>query len=194
MDPTGQCDDKLVVLKEPFSPEAEEFRKLKDALLNESKRKDSVNNVILITSPGRGEGKSLVSANLAVSLAQEYDHTVLLIDADVRLPTCNKYLGITAETGLTDCLLEGKDLGQLLVKTGIGKLILLPAGKPAKDPLEMFSSNSMRQLLQDIKHRYAEPDHPHRYAAAAHVHGNSHPGRVGGQRHPGGARRRVLAR
>jgi exopolysaccharide/PEP-CTERM locus tyrosine autokinase len=152
------ANEKLVVLKTPASPEAEEFRKLKESLLKggDKGRDMSDRNVFLITSPSHGEGKSLISANLALSLAQEFDHTVLLVDADLRRPTCHKNLEISSEVGLADCLIEGKRLDEVLIKTGIGKLMLLPAGRSIKNPVEIISSNVMRQLLMEMKHRYSD--------------------------------------
>lgn len=155
IDSSRLTNEKLVVLKTPASLEAEEFRKLKEALIKTIKVSQSFNNVILITSAHHSEGKSLVATNLAISLAQEYDYTVLLVDADLRLPTCDRYLDITAELGLSDCLMDGLDLGKALVNTGIGKLVLLPAGKKVKNPLELFSSSSMKRLITEIKERYS---------------------------------------
>ena len=155
LDAGGITNEKLVVLKTPSSPEAEEFRKIKEALFKGTPDDgETLDNVFLITSPGTGEGKSLVSVNLAISLAQEYDHTVLLIDADLRKPTCHKYLEIPSGPGLAECLTDGVDLGEVLIKTGLGNLTLLPAGKQVKNHLELFSSNNMRQLILEIKHRY----------------------------------------
>jgi protein-tyrosine kinase len=156
IDPARFSNGNLVVLKAPASPEAEEFRKLKEALVKVIKSPDNFNNVILISSAHHAEGKSLVTANLAISLAQEYDHTVLVVDADLRLPSCHRYLDFPNEQGLADCLRDNLDLSKVLINTGIGKLVLLPAGKAAKNPLELFSSNSMRQLLVEIKERYRD--------------------------------------
>lgn len=156
VDPSTISNDKLVVLKTPASPEAEEFRKLKEALLKAVKTQEAFDNVILVTSPGQGEGKSLITVNLALSLAQEFDHTVLLVDADLRMPTCHRYLDIPSGLGLVDCLVDGVDLEKVLVKTGYGKLVLLPAGKPVKNPMEYFSSNTMRQLIEELKNRYPD--------------------------------------
>jgi exopolysaccharide/PEP-CTERM locus tyrosine autokinase len=154
VDPDKYTNDKLVVIKSPESVEAEEFRKLKEALLNFIHVRGSFDNVFLITSPNQGEGKSLVAVNLAITLAQEYDHTVLLMDADLRKPTCHRYLELSPEIGLTECLQDGKDIGQALIKTGIGKLMLLPAGKALRNPLELFTSQAMNRLIQELKNRY----------------------------------------
>lgn len=156
MDPDRISNNKLVAIKDPASPEAEEFRKLKKALMRESLGPDGCGNVILVTSATPREGKSLVTLNLAASLAQEYDHTVLVVDADLRKPTCHLPFNIVQSPGLSDYILDGMALEQVLVRTGIGKLVLLPSGRPADNLCEMYSSNTMRSLIQEMKHRYPD--------------------------------------
>ncbi|WP_300156310.1 XrtA-associated tyrosine autokinase [Solidesulfovibrio sp.] len=157
VEPGRLSEEKLVVLKNPASLEAEEFRKLKESLVKAITSPGTFNNIVLITSAHHGEGKSLITANLAISLAQEYDHTVMVVDADLRLPSCHRYLDVKPEKGLADCLAEGLDVGSALVKTGIPKLVLLPAGKKTvKNPLELLSSNSMRRLMTEMKQRYPD--------------------------------------
>ena len=77
---------------------------------------------LMVTSPIAGEGKSITSLNLAITMAQEFDHTVLLVEADIRKPSVMNYLGLKAEKGLTDCVLDGLDMSEVIVKTGIGSL------------------------------------------------------------------------
>ncbi|OLN29428.1 Protein-tyrosine kinase [Desulfovibrio sp. DV] len=156
MDPEQVTDERLVVIKRPHSPEAEEFRKLKEALFKEIKRRETFGNVILITSAGPREGKSLVTLNLAVSLAQEHDHTVLVIDADLRKPSCHRPFGIEVAPGLSDYLTDNLPLSRVMVRSGVGNLVILPAGKQITTPCELFSSNTMRQMIQEIKHRYPD--------------------------------------
>lgn len=148
-------EQMLVTVTSPYSPVAEEFRKLKEALVKLTNR-EHFDNLIMFTSATAGEGKSMSAINLAVSLAQEYDHTVLLVDADLRRPSCHRYLGLEAGPGLSDCLLDGVNLADVLVKTGIGKLSLLPAGKLVSNPGELFSSNAMKRLLRELKSRYSD--------------------------------------
>jgi exopolysaccharide/PEP-CTERM locus tyrosine autokinase len=148
-------EETMVVINAPLSPMAEEYRKLKEALVKMTKR-DRFDNLIAVTSSVAGEGKSMTAINLAASLAGEYDHTVLLVDADLRRPTVHKYLGLGAGKGLSDCMREGLDVGELLVKTGIGKLSVLPAGTPTPNPVELFSSDAMRSLFREIKIRYGD--------------------------------------
>ena len=154
--PARLPEESLVVINDPLSPMAEEFRKLKESLVKMTRR-ERFDNLIAVTSATVGEGKSMTAINLAASLASEFDHTVLLIDADLRRPCVHKYLclGKTIK-GLSDCLREGLDVGEVLVRTGIGKLSVLPAGTPVANPVEIFTSEAMRHLLLEIKMRYPD--------------------------------------
>ena len=145
----------LATLCDPHSPVSEEYRKMKSAL-SAFVQKDRFNNVIMVTSSVSGEGKSLTSLNLSITLAHELDHTVLLVDADLRKPSIQDYLGINHSKGLSNHLKEGVPLDSLLIKTGIGRLTLLPAGTPLKNPVELFSSQKMREFVSEIKNRYSD--------------------------------------
>jgi protein-tyrosine kinase len=143
----------LVTLNDPDSPITEEYRKLKSILLKMT-HGDDFKNVLMVTSSIPGEGKSLTAVNLAISLAQEYDLTVLLLDADLRRPTVHKYLNIERRKGLADCLMGEADLSEAIIATGIGKLSVVTAGREITNPAELFSSNMMKSLLDEIKYRY----------------------------------------
>jgi protein-tyrosine kinase len=145
----------LVTVTEPDSPVAEEYRKLKSMVVNITKR-GNFQNTLMVTSTIGGEGKTLTALNLAITLSQEYDHTVLLVDADLRQPTIHRYLGMDPEKGLSDCLSNGKDIGSVLIKTGMGKLVVLPSGSRVSNPVELLSSNKMKELVKELKHRYAD--------------------------------------
>jgi len=143
----------LVTATDPDSLVSEEYRKLKSMVLKFTNN-GSFQNTIMVTSSVSGEGKSLTSINLAIALAQEFDHTVLLVDADLRKPSVCDYLGIKSEIGLADCLEDGLAVSEALVKTGIGKLVVLPAGKKVNNPAELLSSNRMTALVKELKQRY----------------------------------------
>ena len=143
----------LVSANNPSCPVAEEYRKLKSAIVGVTRRGEFL-NTLMVTSSFGSEGKSITALNLAISLAQECDHTVLLIDADLRKPSLYKYLGLEQGPGLADCLVDGIGVEKVLVKTGIGKLSFLPSGQHLQNPVEMLSSQKMRNLLADMKQRY----------------------------------------
>jgi len=145
----------LVTASGENCPASEQYRKLKSSIVKLAQL-GRFDKSLMVTSAIGGEGKTLTSLNLAITLAQEFDHTVLLIEADIRRPTILKYLNMEAPVGLTDCVLDGIDVGEVLVKTGIGKLSVLPAGRAVPNPVELFSSNRMQQILAEIKSRYSD--------------------------------------
>jgi len=102
-----------------------------------------------------GEGKTFCAINLAISIALEIDRTALLVDADVAKPSVPKALGLEAEQGLLDVLLDRRiDLAEVLCRTDIGKLTLLPAGTAHQHATELLASDAMRVLLQEMAERY----------------------------------------
>ena len=145
----------VVTVTDPHSRVAEEYRKLKTIIVDLT-RQEGHHNMIMVTSTIGSEGKSLTSLNLAVTIAQELDRTVLLIDADLRKPLLHSYLGLTPTRGLADCLVDGSDVGEVLIRTGIAKLSLLPAGRTVPNPAELFSSQRMNELVDEMKHRYPD--------------------------------------
>ncbi len=133
----------------------EAYGLLKERLLALRKR-DSALNLFVITSPMRSEGKTFVACNLALSLAREFDNTVLLIDADTRSPSCHRMLGLPRPAGLFECLREGRSFAEALTPTGVPHFSFLSMGKSVPDSAELFSSKHMREILGEIKNRYAD--------------------------------------
>jgi exopolysaccharide/PEP-CTERM locus tyrosine autokinase len=111
-------------------------------------------NTLAVTSPGPGEGKSLTTLNLAISLAMELDKTVLLVDADLRNPSLHRLLGLGKVPGLSDYLTSDVPLNDLLIHPGIPRLVVLPAGKSISNSTEMMSSQRMIKLIEEMKSRY----------------------------------------
>ena len=111
-------------------------------------------NVLGITSPGHGEGKTLTAVNLAVSLAMETSQTVLLVDADLRSPTVHEVFGFDECPGLADYLLDNQPIEDLLVHPGIGRFVLLPGGRAISNSTEILTSPKMLALVEELKHRY----------------------------------------
>jgi len=139
---------------------AEELRAIKRPLLKNAFAnvlQGENKNLIMVTSSVPGEGKSFSSINLAISIAMELDKTALLVDADVARPSIARYLGFQAKKGLVDYLVEGDlDLSDVLVKTDLPKLTILPAGRQHHYSTELLASDSMQMLLHELSNRYQD--------------------------------------
>lgn len=143
----------LVSLNAPHSQIAEEYRKLKSVLVKLTKG-DTFKNTVMVTSAVPHEGKSITALNLAISLAQEFDHTVLLVDADLRRPSIHRYLNIDHKPGFSECLMGEADISEAIIGTGIGKLSVITAGREVANPVELFASNKTQGIIEEMKHRY----------------------------------------
>jgi len=139
----------------------EEFRLIKRPLLRNALNQGAApirrGNLIMVTSCVPGEGKSFTSVNLAMSIAMELDHTVLLVDADVAKPSVPGMLGIEGGVGLMDVLLEDKlPLSQVMIRTNVEKLKLLTSGRKHPNATELLASAAMRDLLEEMSLRYSD--------------------------------------
>jgi protein-tyrosine kinase len=149
-----RVDKNLVTLLKPHSYEAEQFKILRTSLLFPSCGQPA--RSIMVTSALPGEGKSFVAANLAISISQNINEHVLLIDCDLRKSAVQRYFGFSDVPGMSDYLAHGKPLSTLLLKSGVNKLTLLPGGKTPHNPSELLSSNKMSELLVEVKERYSD--------------------------------------
>lgn len=111
---------------------------------------------IAITSPNRGAGKTQTAINLALSLAMNVTRTVLLIDTDLRSPAIHKLVGIDAEPGLQDFLLNEASLSSCLVNPGVERLVILPLAYSLPSSSELLASPKMISLTQELAQRYPE--------------------------------------
>lgn len=152
-----QINNAMLVSALPGNdPATEEYKKLKSLVLELTREDQQFLNTLMISSTLSEEGKSMTALNLAVTMAKDYDHTVLLIDTDLRRPSLHKYLNIDPDIGLIQCLKDGVPLENALIKTGLGKLVFLPAGGIVDDPSELLSSMQMKNLVDEMKNRYPE--------------------------------------
>lgn len=145
-------DPKLVVLTAPDSYEAENFKLLRAQIMFAKDRKRP--RTIMVTSAMPGDGKTFVAANLAVSIASGIDEHVLLVDCDLRRSDIHRMFGLSRSDGLHEHLVGKKKLPELLIKTNINKLSLLPAGHTPNNPSELLSSGAMKSFLKEIRDRY----------------------------------------
>ena len=111
-------------------------------------------NVVAVTSPGAGHGKTLTAINLSVALAKEIHRTVLLVDLNLRKPCIHERFEHHIEHGLVDYLLDDLPLSQILSNPGIDRLVVLPAGRPTSNSSELLASPKMIRLVEELKSRY----------------------------------------
>lgn len=132
----------------PQSPRAESFRQLRTNLqfANVSGRAKSV----LVTSSLPGEGKSTTATNLAIALA-EAGQSVCLVDADLRRPMVNEYLGLDRNAGLTTALIGSASVADLLQSWGDHDLYVLTSGQIPPNPSELLGSEEMRAIISDLE-------------------------------------------
>jgi len=145
----------------PRSQLADEFRVIKRPLLNNAQGKSAAPihraNLMMVTSSLPGEGKTFTSINLALSIAMEVDTTVLLVDADVARPAVLDRIGLSSSAGLLDLLTQpGLDMADVLLKTNVDRLSILPAGTQHARATELLASAGMNRLLDELATRYAD--------------------------------------
>ncbi len=147
-------DPRLQLFIEPNAVAAEAFKMLRAKIL--TKNAASRPRSIMITSPQPMDGKTMVSANLAISIAKGINEYVVLVDCDLRRPSLHKLLGLEPAQGIREYLEEGTSVADYMVKTPIEKLTLLPSGKPPENPSELLSSEKMHHLVRELKERYED--------------------------------------
>ena len=139
---------------------AEQMRVIKMALIKNTEAaaaRGLRRNLVLVTSAMAGEGKTFFSMNMAMSLAMEVDSHALLVDADVLRPSVLERYGIPSGPGLLDLAAQPElDVSDVLLRTNISKLALLPAGAENRNSPELLSSGYMDRLLTELSERYAD--------------------------------------
>ena len=148
----AQLDPHLVAALSPTSLAAEQYRSLRTRI----KRSESGRalRTIAVTSPNKGDGKSLTAANLALTMAQEFQQRVLLLDCDLRRPSVHQLFGLSEAPGLGDVLMNAAELEHALVLLPEYHLTVLPAGLPPSNPAELIGSAAMRRVLDTLRTRF----------------------------------------
>jgi capsular exopolysaccharide synthesis family protein len=133
-------------------PRADIFRVLRTNVLRQLRENNW--NSFAITSATLGAGKTFISVNLAIAIAMEGNQSVLLVDADLRQPTVDKYLSLQGKWGLIDYLKGNVSLEDTLINPGIERLVILPGTNSNNNTSELISSRKMVNLIKEIKSRY----------------------------------------
>jgi protein-tyrosine kinase len=140
---------------------AEEYRVIKRPLLraafDRSGEAGHLNHVVMVTSAKPNEGKTFTSINLAMSVASERDLYVLLVDCDIRRMELSTKLGIAERKGIMDVLLNPSlQVSDVMLKTNIPNLAVIPSGQPVAQATELFASQGMTKLVDDLASRYPD--------------------------------------
>jgi succinoglycan biosynthesis transport protein ExoP len=143
---------ELVTFNYPKSTASESYRGIRTNIRFSSA--ESVPKVILITSAGPQEGKSITAANLAVTMAQA-ESKVIILDCDMRKPKMHKIFGITKEHGISNLLVGTSDVGGAIIHTRVPNLDIIPSGPIPPNPSELLGSTRMARLLNALRKEYA---------------------------------------
>jgi receptor protein-tyrosine kinase len=143
------------------TPVMEELRLIKRRLLRRAfdnrDATNSLSHLVMVTSAKPREGKTFAATNIAISISLEEDYNVLLVDADIRRQALRQNLGLEANQGFVDLLLNPSlDLADVLLRTNIPRLSVLPAGTMSDRAPELLASSRMRDLIDDMAQRYRD--------------------------------------
>ena len=141
----------LIISHAPVSVLSESYRAIRTSLLLSQAERPP--QVILLTSPSPGEGKTLTSTNLAIALAHD-GHSVLLIDGDLRRGRCHGQLGLRSARGLSNVLTGGLNLEESIQSTAVSGLSFLSRGAPPPNPSELLGSQKMKEVLKKLKEKF----------------------------------------
>lgn len=127
-----------------------------DSLRTQIIQKMEENNwrTIAVVSPTPQSGKTLISINLAISIAHQPQKTAILVDFDLRRPKVASYLGIHTEKSMNDYLQNKAQLKDIMINPGIERLVVVPTMKPVSKSAETLSSNKVTNLISELRDRY----------------------------------------
>lgn len=141
-----------VIAQEKKHAFADAYRMLRTQVL--SKLRQNGWTTVGVTSAGPGQGKSLTAANLAISIARNVNHTVLLADFDLRRPNVRNMFNYEREGGLIDVIEHDKPVEEVLFTPDINGLVVLPGGEPVDESSEVLGTAQTANLVQEMRERY----------------------------------------
>lgn len=111
---------------------------------------------LAITSPSPEAGKTVLSINLAMSIAHQTQRTAMLVDFDLRRPKVKTYLGLDRDISLNDVLAGEAELPQAMVNPEIPRLVVVPTNRPVAKSSEVLSSRKVANMITELRERYKE--------------------------------------
>jgi capsular exopolysaccharide synthesis family protein len=148
-----RLDRRLVVAHGSDEAATEQYRLMRTRIVHADN--GAPVNLLLVTSPGRGEGKTLTAANLGLTMAQEFQQRICLVDADLRNPELHRLFGLSDDApGLADVLMGRITLEDALVTIEESHITLLPAGRAGAHPAELLGTTVMRRTLETLRSQF----------------------------------------
>jgi capsular exopolysaccharide synthesis family protein len=135
----------------PMSSQSEAFRGVRTTLFFNAA--GNSHQIIQVTSPAKGDGKSTLSANLSVAIARS-GKQVLLVDADMRRPTQHKIFAKSRDAGLSTVVRGEAELADAIQQTPVANLSLMTSGPRSDNPSELLTSPQFAELLEVLRDRY----------------------------------------
>jgi capsular exopolysaccharide synthesis family protein len=149
---TATLSPLLVAGTMPHALVAEQYRALRTRIAQSEN--GHARRVLIVSSPTKGDGKSITSANLALTMSQEFNRSVVLVDADLRQPLLHTLLGIPSAPGLSEVLQGAAALEDVLLALPEHRLTVLPGGTLPENPAELLGSTAMRRVLEALRARF----------------------------------------
>lgn len=150
--PDGEIRPEIVTIHSPKSTASEAYRGIRTSILFSSAETEP--QVILVSSAGPQEGKTITSTNLAVAMAQS-GNKVVMLDCDMRRPKVHKIFGMSKDQGMSNILVGNKDLNGIIIPTQVPNLDVIPSGPIPPNPSEILGSTRMTKLIEDLKKDYS---------------------------------------
>jgi protein-tyrosine kinase len=149
---TATLHPLLVAAIEPHSDIAERYRSIRARI---SHREEVMPmRALMVTSPGDGDGKSITAANLALTMAQEFQRRVVIVDADFRKPSVHALFGLEPAPGLAELLSGEATLEDVMVYLPDHRLTVIAAGQTPQFPTELLGSTAMRRAVDALRGRF----------------------------------------
>ena len=148
----ARLDRRLLSATAADSTAAEQYRALRTRILHADN--GAPVHVVMVTSPGRGEGKSLTAANLGLTMAQEYQRRIVVVDADLRHPQMHRLFGLPDGPGLADVLAGDATLDEALTTLEDQQITILPAGRMPARPAELLGTTAMRRTIETLRSQF----------------------------------------
>lgn len=142
----------LIALHSPKSTASESYRGIRTNILFSTA--ESVPQVILLSSTGPREGKTITTANIAITMAAQADSKILIMDCDMRRPEIHKLFGLTNDRGMSNILVGIDNIGEIIQSTKIPNIDLITSGPIPPNPSEILGSKRMENLINALRKKY----------------------------------------